>query len=84
MGMNYNQGLYDKINHASGAKAADGLSGLAGMAAMAGNDLSLHQGHGELTESFRVPLHPGHYGNRDDLRQADYIGKEYASGGMTV
>ena len=84
MQKSYNQGLYDTLNTNQGAKAASGMQGLAQMAAMAGNELNLHQGHGELTESYRTPLHPGHRGDRDDLKRADYIGSQYAVNGDTV
>ncbi len=53
-----------------GAISAEGLSGLASMAA---TDLRLGQGHGELPETNRHPIHPGHEGTRDDLPGADYI-----------
>lgn len=78
MARNYNKGTYDGMIQKQGAKAGEGMRGLANIAAMAGNEVNLEQGHGELTESYRAPIHPGHSANRDDLRQADYIGKERA------
>lgn len=82
MAENYNRGTYDQMVAAQGAKAGDGLRGLSQIAAMAGNELNLHQGHGELSEHYRLPLHPGRYAQRDDIRRADYLGSEYGQGGM--
>lgn len=72
---------YDKMCQETGAKVGRGLNGLASVAAMSGNELNLQQGHGELAEHYRLPLHPGHHANRDDLRRAEYIGSRHASGG---
>ncbi len=74
------QGTYRTMLAQQGAIAAEGLRGLAGIAAMGGNDLSLEQGHSELTESYRLPLHPGHNPNRDDHRRANFIGSEFGMG----
>ena len=49
-----------------------GFQGLAAISSAAGNDIDLGQGHAELTESYRIPLHPGHYAVREDLKGADY------------
>lgn len=73
------QGQYEAMIRQNGSIAGEGIRGLAQVAAQAGNEMNLEQGHGELVENFRLPLHPGHYANRDDLRKAKYIGGEYAT-----
>lgn len=73
-----NQGSYQEMIGSNGAIAGDGLQALSHVASMGGNLIDLGQGHKELTESYRTPLHTGHSQVRDDIRGAMYIGGQFA------
>ena len=74
--------MYPKARpkYANPATVGGGLQTLARMAAQSGNQLSLRQGHHELTPNFsRRPMHPGHNPVLDRLERPKYEGDEMIS-----